>query len=93
MKKIHALLVMVIMIFALVGCPGCPDNFMAREFGGDITVNLPKERKLVNATWKETDLWLLTRPMRADEQAETWKFSEDSTFGVMEGTVTIIESR
>lgn len=44
-------------------------------------------------TWKEHSLWILTRDMRTDEKPEKYTFQEDSNFGVLEGTVKIIESK
>jgi predicted small secreted protein len=70
---------------------GC--NPMARKYGGDITIDLPKGEKLVNATWKEDSVWYLTRPMKVGEQEETYIFKEDSTFGLLEGTVYIKEHK
>lgn len=61
-------------------------------FGGTQTVNLPTKTKLVNVTWKEAGMWILTRPMRENETAETLTFSEKSSFGIMEGTVIFKES-
>ncbi|AKQ08470.1 hypothetical protein PQE66_gp155 [Bacillus phage PBC2] len=79
-------------VVGLVGLSGC-GQWGAKKFGGNYEVNLPKGEKLVNATWKESNLWYLTRPMTEEDKAETYKFKEDSTFGVMEGTVTIKESK
>ena len=59
--------------------------------GGKATVRLPKGQKLVEATWKEVDLWYLTRDRREGEPIETFTFQESSSFGVIEGTVTFIE--
>ena len=86
-KKIAALLIGGMMVLGLTGC-----QYGAKNFGGDYTISLPKGQKLVNVTWKDTDLWYLTKPMTESDKAETYSFKEDSTFGVMEGTVTIIES-
>ena len=46
---------------------GCTQNQIVKQFGGDITVNLPPGRKLVVVTWKNNDMWHLTRPMREGE--------------------------
>ena len=55
---------------------------------------LPAGTKLVNATWdKDSSLWYVVRPMRADEEPEESTMKEDSTFGAMQGTVIFIESR
>ena len=48
-------------------------------------------QKLEEITWKDDSLWILSRPMREGETAETHKFYEDSQWGVFEGVVTIME--
>jgi len=76
---------------ALILTTGC--QYTARKLGGTTTEQLPANTKLVNVTWKENSLWLVTRPMRADEQPETYEFKESSIFGIMEGKIVIKESR
>ena len=46
--------------------------------------------KLEEITWKDDDLWYLTRPMRDNESAETHTFDQSTDFG-FEGQVIIIE--
>lgn len=75
---------------ALLAC-GCTEQQRAKKFGGNASVSLPAGEKIVGATWKEDDLWILTRPMRAGEQAETHVLRESSSWGVLQGTVTITE--
>jgi len=82
-------------LFALLSLTSC-DNTMAKKFGGSMTVNLEKDQKLVNCSWKsngksDSSLWILTRPRKEGETSETYKYFEKSTFGVLEGSVTIIE--
>jgi len=85
-RKYIAILMVMIM---LCGCHGA-----ARNYGGSMTLELPKGQKLEEITWKDDSaLWYLTRPMRDDEQPETHTFKADTEWGVFEGTVTIIESR
>lgn len=87
MKKI--VLVLGISL-ALTSC----QNSLVRKFGGDMTINLPAGEKLVNVTWKEgNDLWYLTRPMEANEKPTTSTFVEKSNMGILQGKVTIIESK
>jgi len=74
-------------------CGGCTEHDRAKSFGGTLTVDLQPGRKLVNVTWKETELWYLTRTMRSDENPETYEFQESSGFGVMEGKVIVKERR
>lgn len=82
------ILTLIICCMFLTGC-----NPVARKMGGDMTIHLKPGEKLVNVTWKETSLWFLTRPMKAGDTVETYKFKEDSTWGVLEGTVTIVEHK
>jgi hypothetical protein len=79
-------------LFSLSAC----DNAMTKSFGGTMTVELEKDQKLVNASWKSSgksssSLWLLTRVRKDNEQPETYKYIEKSTYGVFEGTVVIQE--
>ena len=91
MKKVIALvLTSVIFVCAFAGCTV---NQNAREFGVEETVTLPPNEKLTDIEWEGADLWYMTRPMREDEVAETYTFKESSTYGVLEGTITIVESK
>lgn len=83
-----------LIMFAILGMAlitACTDNSRARQWGGTMTRTLPEGQKLVGVTWKESNLWILTRPRRQGETAETHTLQEDSTFGVLSGTVTIVE--
>jgi len=82
----------IVLSLALV-LVGCTENQRARNFGGSATEKLPPGRKLVNVTWKQDNMWLLTRPMTTNDVAETYKFAESSSFGLVQGDVTIIESK
>lgn len=90
MKKIKIIFIILLVLFTF---SGCTDKTMAYGLGGSITLELPKGEKLIEITWKDANLWYLTRPMRDDEFPEIYTFQEDSEFGVFEGTVTVIESR
>jgi hypothetical protein len=79
-------------IFAIL-MTGCTENARSRIYGGTMTIDLPANQKLVNATWKESQVWYLTRPMRSNEVAETFTFQEKSSFGVVEGTVKFVENK
>ena len=70
---------------------GCTDNNRAKNFGGTMTLDLDPGRKLVEVTWKDNQMWVLTRPMRPGEQPETYTFKEKSSYGVWEGTVILNE--
>lgn len=67
-------------------------QFGSRNFGGTYTVNLQDNKKLVNVTWKDNELWLLTRDARKDDIQENYKFSEDARYNMIEGDVVIKET-
>jgi len=91
-KKGKIFLALVIMCGALVFA-SCTKNTRARAWGGEMTISVPAGQKLVNVTWKENDVWILTRPMRTDESPETYSFYEKSKWGLMEGEIKLIESK
>ena len=72
---------------------GCTSNTRARHWGGTMTINLPAGQELMEATWKDNNLYYLTRPMEPDYVPVTKTFHEDSRLGVIEGTVIFIETR
>lgn len=84
-KKVIATLVVMIML------TGCTIKEVARNYGGTMTLDLPEGQKLEEITWKDNNLWYLTRPMREGECPETHTFSVDSEFGIFEGHVIIRE--
>ena len=87
MKKMLLAIGMIVMLGS------CTENSRVKSFGGEGTINLPKGRKLVNVTWKETQIWYLTRPMNSNDVAEKYQFHEESSWGMVEGTYTIIETK
>lgn len=74
-------------------------NAIAKKVGGTATVSLPPNTKLMNVSWKtdpksgKSSLYYLYRPMRDNEFPETYRYQEDSTWGVLESTIVIKESR
>lgn len=87
MKKI---LLLATIIVALCSCTA---NQKARNYGGKMTVELPKGEKLINVTWKETNLFYLTEPMEEEYIPKVKKFRESSDFGIWESEITFVESR
>jgi len=78
MKKILA-----IAITAIAFLTSCTDNRRAREFGGTETIDIPEGRILVNCTWKQDNLWVLTKDTATGEMF----FNEKSSFGILEGEI------
>ena len=84
---------LLVLVFAatLLMFTSCTENDRAKNWGGTIEIDLPIGEKLVNVTWKEDNLWYLTKPMTETDTAETYMFREKSSFGNMEGTIIIKE--
>lgn len=74
MKKILAAGLLCLL---LTGCQA-----VTRNFGGTTTVKIPEGETLVNVTWKESNLWVLTKDANGKFQ-----FREYSTYGLLEGKV------
>ena len=87
MKKLFAIALVAISLAS------CTQNSRVKNWGGEGTINLPKGQKLVTVTWKESQLWYLTRPMNSTDVAEAYQFQEESSYGVMEGTYNITETK
>jgi len=83
MKQLIALLALTVTLFS------CTDNQRARSFGGVETVELKAGERLVNVTWKQDDLWVLTK--QDTTRPSTYTFQEKSSYGVLEGTIVIEE--
>lgn len=91
LKRLLSVYVLVVLLVLAVVSAGCTANARARQFGGNITIELPVGEELVTATWKEAHLWYLTRSRPANQPPRTLKFTESSQYGLLQGTVTFVE--
>lgn len=66
-------------------------NVGAKSLGGTMTYELAPNTKLVNVTWKEDDLWVLTTARSASETPKTYEFAEKSALGILNGKVVLVE--
>lgn len=87
MKKIIAIIIGIIILSS------CTEQERTRQFGGEMTINLPAGQELMMVTWKENELFYLTRPMSDDYIPVKKTFRESSSWGIMESTVYFIETR
>lgn len=87
MKKLFGILIVSISLVS------CTSNSRVKTWGGEATFNLPKGEKLIMITWKEDQLWYLTKPMKVTDSAENYTFREESSFGLIEGTYNIVETK
>jgi len=92
MNRKTAVIGMVAAACLAIGAAGCTEQQRAKSLGGETTIELPKGKKLVVATWKGAELWFLTRDMREGDLIETYEFSEKSSWGLLEGKVIIKEA-
>jgi hypothetical protein len=87
MKKILTIALLSILVVS------CTDNSRVRYWGGEAELKLPKGYKLINVTWKDGEIWYLTKPMKESDSAEIYHFQEKSGFGLSEGVYTITEKK
>lgn len=74
MKK---LLISILTIFALIGLSGC-ENTNVISWGGTKEIILPEGMKFVNYNIEsKNNIWCTYRPMRNDEQPETYVVQQD----------------
>ena len=81
MKKISIILALVVATLVITNLSSC--NYVAKRWGGTVTVQVPNNCVVVNATWKDNSLWVLYR----DTTTNSLFFAEDSNFGILNGKV------
>ena len=79
MKKI-----IIIVLFTLL-ISSCTKNKRARSYGGTEEISLKPHEKLINITWKESNMWVLTQ----DTITKISYFRENSSFGLWEGEIIV----
>ena len=90
MKNIQNLFIATLVLCIII-IAGCTQNQRAKQFGGTATMDLPPHQKLVCVSWEEDHLWVLYRPMRTNETAESYILKENSSWGILQGTYQINE--
>lgn len=83
------LLIGFLLICVMMLLTSCTGNQRARQLGGTETVTLEPNQRVVNITWKETNLWILTK--QDTTKPITYEFKEHSGFGLIQGKVIIVE--
>jgi len=86
MKKLLLILFLIPLAFT-----SCTKNQRAKSFGGDAELKVPCNQMVTNITWKKEELWYSTVPMTDNYAPKTHTFREESSFGMIEGTYTLIE--
>ena len=83
----------VILVLAIAMMFSCTENSRAKRFGGEAKLDVPCGQKVINITWKESELWYSTIPMEAGYVPVTHTFREESNFKIMEGSYLLIETK
>ena len=81
------------MITLLLTLLACTDNQRSRAFGGTMTVQIPCDQQVFDVTWKGEDLWYATQPAPSDWKPEQKRFTEYSSYGLVQGRAVLMESR
>lgn len=71
----------------------CSDQGIARNWGGTYDVELEPNDKLIEVTWKDDELWILTKKMTDTDVPEEYRFYEKSPLGIIEGEVILKETK
>ena len=75
----------MLIIAIAVGVSSCTENERAKSFGGKQDITLKPSEQFVNATWKDNDLWLITKDTLTNE----YVMREKSSYGIWEGEIRI----
>lgn len=80
MKKL-----LITLFIAATFLASCTDNQRARKWGGEEEITLEPHQELLTVTWKESDMWVVTR----DTLTGICYAQEKSNWGLLEGTIII----
>lgn len=93
LDNVVGILLGLIPVVGFAAMVSCTDNQRAKVFGGTMTVNVPCDLQVFDVTWKEENLWYATQPATQSWTPLTKRFTEYSSYGVMQGEVVLVESR
>ena len=81
----------ILVLLTIIVLASCTKNIRTRALGGTDNITLLKGEKLVNMTWKNTNLWILTTSMDSTDTPKAYVFKESSSFRVFQGRINIYE--
>ena len=75
----------LILLLAVITVTSCTENQRARSWGGKESITLKPNEVLLNVSWKQDDLWLIT-----EDTVTHHKYArEKSSYGLLEGEIKI----
>jgi len=83
----------LIPVAGFVAMTACTDNQRAKVFGGSMSVQVPCDQQVFDVTWKGEDLWYATQPAPSGWTPQSKRFTEYSSYGMIQGEVVLNESR
>jgi hypothetical protein len=87
MKKILFIIATIMLLTS------CTEQYMARQFGGNVEIEIPAGYKVTSATWKDDNIFYFIEPMEDEYTPKEKKFIESSSYGVWESEVIFVEKR
>lgn len=93
MKNVIKIVLGLIMIVAGVTIPACTKQERVRTFGGTEVINVEPGKRVMMATWKETDLFYMVEDMPEDYTPHDKTLVESSSYGILESKIIFRESR
>ncbi len=87
------LLLGLIPVVGFVAMVGCTDNQRTKAFGGSMSVQIPCDQQVFDVTWKGEDLWYATQPAPSGWTPQAKRFTEYSSYGMIQGEVALTDSR
>lgn len=89
-RKISNKIITIIMLSIIItSFTSCTDNQRIKYIGGKMEVSVPANEEFINATWKEDDLWIITRSKTKPNKYYMHEYS--GFYVVCNGTVIISE--
>jgi hypothetical protein len=76
---------LLFLLLTVVSVSSCTENERAKNYGGKEDITLKPSEEFVNATWKDDNLWLITKDTLTNE----YIMREKSSYGVWEGEIRV----
>jgi hypothetical protein len=84
----------VFTLAAIFTLSSCTQNQRVKRFGFSGQIQIAADQQFVNATWKGNDLWIVTKTRTSSDTVYSqYQFGETSSWGILEGSYTITETR
>lgn len=83
MKRI----IIALLITSALFFSSCTENYRTKNLGGKMELHIPNNESLINITFKNDEIWVLTK----DANSNIYHFREKSAYGIMEGEILLLQ--